>query len=602
MAATAREAVDSAERGSARLAERIQAALRAGDGDAALELCNAALAGDPRDSAAERHRAVLLAAAGRRSAAIAAGRRACGLAPDDARSWSDLGRAHALLGDYEDAVTCFAEALSIDARLADAWHNLGTALHKLHREANAFAALKNALLLDSTRADTYLSLGNLLFDAGQVDDALECFERAAKHDPTMARARSGLADQLAARGQLARAEGLFRESLALDRDHVAGWLGLGRALEDVGDADGALSCYRNVLARAPGHAAALGHYLALLRAPAPAGLIAAAEKAIADPSVADEPRAIVGYGLAKHCDRQGAYAAAAAAVVAANTARRRATGPLDRTALAARVDGLVEHYDAAFFGARRAFGMGTDQPVFIVGLPRSGTTLTEQIVAAHPLLHGAGELPDLARLAVRAATDEGKPWRAAAMLDEPTSRDYARRYVQALRDGVPRGRLRISDKSPLNFFQLAFAAVLFPKARVIHCVRDARDVALSIYMENFNAEQRYATDFDDLAFFTGEYRRLMAHWRAVLPLPMLEVRYEDTVRDVEAQARRIVEFLGVPWDRRCLDFHDSRRTVQTPSRWQVREPIYARSVGRWRRYAQLIPRLGEAFDGLGDAA
>ena len=167
----------------------------------------------------------------------------------------------------------------------------------------------------------------------------------------------------------------------------------------------------------------------------------------------------------------------------------------------------------------------------------------------------------------------------------------------ALRDGAPKERLRISDKSPLNFFHLAFAALLFPRARVIHCRRNAHDTALSIWMENFNSDQRYATDFDDLAFFTTQYERLMAHWHTALPLPLLEVQYEDVVADVEGQAQRLLTFLDVPWDARCLDFHKSGRAVQTPSRWQVRQPIYSRSVSRWRAYAEYLPTLETAFTG-----
>ncbi len=153
----------------------------------------------------------------------------------------------------------------------------------------------------------------------------------------------------------------------------------------------------------------------------------------------------------------------------------------------------------------------------------------------------------------------------------------------------------MSDKSPLNFFHLALAAVLFPNARVIHCVRDPRDNALSIWMENFNPDQRYATDFEDLAWFTAEYRRLISHWRRHLPLEMLELRYEDTVADLEGQARKLVAFLDAPWEARCLDFHRSERAVQTPSRWQVRQPIYTQSVARWKAYAPYLPQLPAAF-------
>jgi hypothetical protein len=134
----------------------------------------------------------------------------------------------------------------------------------------------------------------------------------------------------------------------------------------------------------------------------------------------------------------------------------------------------------------------------------------------------------------------------------------------------------------LNFFHLAFAALLFPHARVINCRREARDDALSIWMENFNPDQRYATDFGDLAFFRSQYERLMTHWHAVLPLPILDVQYEDVVADLEGQAKRLMRFLNVPWDDRCLNFHQQERAVQTLSRWQVRQPIYTKSVGRWK--------------------
>jgi tetratricopeptide (TPR) repeat protein len=500
------------------------------------------------------------------------------------------------LGKFAEAAKCFAQAVQLDARYADGWHNLGTALKKLGERESAFNALKTALQLDPTRADTFLNLGNLLIESGQLEDAVECFERAARHDPKLAAARSRLAEQVSQQGRVQQAETLFRQSVGLDPDHVQGWFGLARTLEDLGDAENALACYRQVLARRPAHALALAQYLALLREEPPVELLESARRMLHDLTLKDETKALVGYGLTKYHDRRGENAGAARVGLAANAARRRAAGPMDREALRARVDGLIRAYDAQFFFERRKFGLGTDQPVFIVGLPRSGTTLCEQILSSHPLLHGAGELSDLASLAADAVEDtQVAPWRAASMLTQMGSRILGLRYLRALRNGAPKHRLRISDKSPLNFFQLAFAALLFPNARVIHCRRDARDNALSIWMENFNADQRYATDFDDLAFFRAEYERLMAHWRAVLPLQMIELQYEDTVKDVETQARKLIAFLGVPWDERCLDFHRNDRAVQTPSRWQVRQPIYTGSVGRWQRYAAHLPQLLEAF-------
>lgn len=574
----------------------LQAALDCQDMNAAVNLCEERLREAPHDAETHRHLSQLHAKRGARTKAFTSARRACELGPNDPGTWSDLGRVHVWFGEFEEAVLRFAHAVRIDPTYADGWHDLGTALKKLGHQEPAFNALKHALQLDPSRAGTYLNLGNLLIEAGQLEDAVECFERAARHDPTMAAARTRLAEQVSQQGKVLQAESLFRQALGLDPDHVHGWFGLGRTLEDLGDAQNALACYRQVLARRPDHAQALGQYLALMRDDPPAELMDRASHALQSEAAKDEARALIGYGLARHHDRRGEHALAAAAGLAANAARRRSAGPADRDTLRARADGLIETYDARFFFERRHFGVGTDQPVFIVGLPRSGTTLCEQILASHPKLHGAGELTDLANLALRALNGaDAHPWQAASHLDLTSSRELPQSYLRALRRSARKGTLRISDKSPLNFFHLAFAALLFPNARVIHCKRDARDNALSIWMENFNPDQRYATDFHDLAFFRTQYERIMSHWQATLPLKILELQYEDTVRDLETQARRLLDFLGVPWDARCLEFHRNERAVQTPSRWQVRQPIYSRSVNRAERYAALLPDLAAAF-------
>jgi len=578
----------------------LTAAIRARDWPRLRTLCEDRLRTVPNDPDAHRHLGQLLLAEGALDEALGEAERAAALAPDDPRAWSDLGRVHAALETLAEAAQCFRKAVDLAPRYADGWHNLGAALKRLGRTEQAFEALQAALDVEPRRADSWLALGDLLSNAGQIDDALGCFERAVKYDTGEHDARNRLARELAGLGQVARAEALLRQATAREPRNVEAWLALADVLEIAGKGADALASYGKALALAPQHPMALGRTLSLLpREADPAGLPDRAAERMDTPDTPDEGRALVGYGLAKHHDRRGAYAEAADAGRKANAARRRAAGPLDRDALTARVDGIAATYTADFFRERRGYGVGTDQPVFIVGLPRSGTTLVEQILSAHPLLHGAGELPDLARLAARDRAAPGDaPWQAALALDRRQSLPAAHAYLEALRRGAPDSALRISDKSPLNFFHLAFAALLFPNARVIHCTRDIRDTALSIWMENFNPDQQWSTDFDDLAFFAGQYRRLMAHWREVLPLPILEVAYEETVADVESQARRLTDFLGVPWDDRCLDFHASGRAVQTPSRWQVRQPIYTRSVGRWRRYAEHLPELERAFAAL----
>jgi len=578
------------------LRERVQAALDAGDPAAAIAACEGRLAEAPDDARAHRHLSQIRAALGDLAAARAAAERATVLAPQDPRAWSDRGRVHAMFGEVRAAIEAFERAVGLDESYADGWHNLGVALKRTGDLQRAFDALKRALKIDPGRADSYMALGNLLVQAGQLEDAIACFQRAVKYDAGLHRAATRLGHHFSQWGEVDEAAALFRQALERNPGDADAWFGLGRTLEDLGEREGAADCYRNALQRRPGHGLALSHLLPLAGDSLDPALAEHAKKALRAEATPDEARALIGYGLAKHHDRRGAYAEAAEAGRQANAARRRAAGPLDRHALTARIDGIVAIYTPEFFNERRGFGVGTDQAVFIVGLPRSGTTLTEQILSAHPQMHGAGELPDLARLAIQYRAGAGdEPWQTASGLGSADSQCAAHAYLQALRRNAPARALRISDKSPLNFFHLAFAALLFPNARVIHCRRDARDNALSIWMENFNPDQHYATDFDDLAFFHVQYERLMEHWRQVLPLPILEVQYEEVVADLEGQARRLVEFLGVPWDVRCLDFHKNPRAVQTPSRWQVRQPIYARSVGRWRAYAPYLPELEAAF-------
>ena len=582
------------------LTETVQAAIRRRDGAAALRLCEARLRDAPDDVEALRHLGLLEASRGKLGPALEAGERACRLAPGDPRCWSELGLVHVATGSDQDAAACFARAVELDPRFAEGWHNLGMVLKRIDRGEAAFHALKTALVIDPTRADSYLNLGALLVEAEQFEDALACFQRAVRYRPDMARARSTLARRLAEDGKVASAEALFRQSLSMDPEHVESWVGLGRALEDLGDRESAQGAYRNALRRRRDHAPALGHYLALLRKESAetveaAKLLAYANRVLRNPEVKDEAKALIGYGLAKHCDGAGDFRAAAEAGSIANAARRRTAGPLDRASLQARVDGIIATYSRDFFAARRWFGVGSDHPVFIVGLPRSGTTLTEQILSAHPVLHGAGELPALGRLASATLEAGDAHWQAAVRLDLPRSRLIAKRYLRQLRDGAPKRRRRISDKSPLNLFNLGFAALLFPNARIVHCRRAARDNALSIWLENFKPDQTYATDFADLAFFQAQCERLMSHWKEALPQPILTMQYEETVADLEGQARRLIDFLGVNWDEACLAFHASDRAVQTPSRWQVRQPIYTRSVDRWKEYVPHLPEIDRVF-------
>jgi hypothetical protein len=230
-------------------------------------------------------------------------------------------------------------------------------------------------------------------------------------------------------------------------------------------------------------------------------------------------------------------------------------------------------------------------------MPRSGTTLTEQIASSHSRVGGAGELRTLGDL-MRRLAGRGGYAEALAGLTRGQSRDLARNYLEALRQIGGPGE-RITDKMPHNFEDLGLIALLFPNARVVHCMRDPLDTCLSCFTHHFSENHGYNTDLSVLGQYYREYRRIMQHWREVLPLRMLDFSYEALIADQEGKSRELIAFLGLEWEDACLAFHANDRLVSTPSRWQVRQPIYTSSVKGWKKYEK---HLGPLFEALGELA
>ena len=248
-----------------------------------------------------------------------------------------------------------------------------------------------------------------------------------------------------------------------------------------------------------------------------------------------------------------------------------------------------------FFERVRGFGLESEIPVFVVGLPRSGTTLTEQILASHSQVFGAGEI-NLVRDTLAGSGGRGADFiEGFRRLDRETARRLASRHLERLCTLSPQA-LRIVDKMPDNYLYLGLLASLFPRAKLIHCRRDLRDVAVSCWMTNFE-QIRWANDQRHIASRFHEYQRMMEHWRKVLPVPLLEVDYEETVADLEGVARRLVAWCGVEWEPACLDFHQTKRPVSTASTVQVRQPVFRTSVGRWKHYEQSLSTLLSALPG-----
>jgi hypothetical protein len=309
----------------------------------------------------------------------------------------------------------------------------------------------------------------------------------------------------------------------------------------------------------------------------------------ANPQASKRLCAHLGFVLGKIADQEDRFDEAFDYYAQANALtlemRRAAGASYSSDAFARQVDEAIAGFTPAFFDHVRGWGVPSELPVFIVGMPRSGTTLVEQIIASHPHAFGAGELVDIGKIAPALAPDRMR----YAQINQ-----IAHAKLASLKS-LGGSAQRVTDKMPGNVEWLGLIATLFPRARVIFCRRDPRDTCLSCFFQPFNNGSLFSFDLAECGRHHVQTDRLIQHWLTVLPARMLQVQYEEVVEDLEGQSRRIIEFLGLPWDPACVDFHRTLRTVQTASDWQVRQPIYTRSVGRWRKYERHLGTLMETL-------
>jgi tetratricopeptide (TPR) repeat protein len=460
----------------------------------------------------------------------------------------------------------------------------------------AFEAFRMSAKSDPRIAAPYVGLARILTRNHQRTEAIACLERAARCEPSSVAIRSLLGRTFLIDGQPDQAKIHFDAARTLAPDDPGAAIGLAGALEDLGDKAAAANIYRKLLEQRPGHAEAMAGLLGVAEADSLENILGDAAAILHAAPASDA--ALIGYALGKALTKAGHHDRAFSAWSSANLARREAAGGFDRSAFDARIDRLIQIFSPDFFAARRTWGNASEWPVFVVGLPRSGTTLTEQVLAGHPRVFGAGELDLLTDLATGTPARLGRTgpsWpETAPLLRQTHVASIARDHLARLSVLTKEPALRIIDKQPLNFWHLGLVALTFPNARIIHCTRDIRDNGLSIFAENFTPEQRWATDLSDIAHYWRGYRRLIDHWRNSTTLEIVDNNYETMVEDLEPASRRLVAFLGLDWDESCLGFHASNRAVQTPSRWQVRQPVYQTSSGRWHLHEHRIGPLCEA--------
>ncbi len=535
--------------------------------------------------------------------ALEAAEHAVRLAPALAQARYTLGLAQLACDEPALAAASFAEAVGRAPRFADAWVNLGLARYALADIAGAEQAMRQALIVAPGHPGATANLAVFLRLRGAAEPAEAMLRGLLARDPGAVEARLNLAAWTLQEEKPAEALALLqdpppREPRARrhwDESRALALIQLGRPAEarillDAMDAPAGGATSARPLTR-------LWRELLLARAERdePAAQAAAAAMAARLDAQGEvlEHRIMAHFNLAKFWSPVSADRAFA--LWTSGHALLRRMQPFSRDAARAFTDACIARLDAATLRDGPRAGNADATPVFIVGMPRSGTTLLEQILAAHPAVHGAGERTALgAAFAALGGGDDAAAVARVAELDRTALDPAAERYLAELHALAP-GAARIVDKMPGNYRHLGLVARLLPGARIIQCLRDPRDIGLSIFTFRFFGHHPYAHDLGDLGWTIAEYYRLMAHWRAALPNPVLAVELADWVRDFPGTLRRVLDFLDLPYDRACENFHTVERDVRTVSRAQVREPVHARGIGRWRSFAPHLAPLIEAL-------
>jgi tetratricopeptide (TPR) repeat protein len=534
--------------------------------------------------------------AGRLAEAEAAYRKILALRPDFCEAYNNLGKVLSDQGKLDEAATQFERALAINPNFPDAYNNLGAALRVQCKLDQAVTRLEQAIALKPDYAQAYYNLGNVLKDQNKFDDAAARYERAVTLNPGLFQAHNNLGAVLSAQGKLDQAMARLGQAIALKPDYPEPYNNLGKVLDEQGKFDQATARFEQALALRPDFAEA--HYnRSNLKTFRPHDPDLAALEAIASDAgrLPPDKMVYIHFALGKALEDVGDYPRAFEHWLQGNALKHREIN-CDEVGFQRTCRLVADAFDASLFDRFSAAGDPSSVPIFVLGMPRSGSTLIEQVLASHPQVHAAGELKNLERVVNTVGDSAGQPvpypaWICA--LDSDILRRLGNAYLASL-PSLPDGKKRIIDKEPGNFLRVGLIRLILPNARIIHTMRDPADTCVSCFSRLFT-DLPFTYDLAELGRYYRGYHELMAHWRSVLPAgAMLDVTYEEVIDNLEEQARRLIDYCGLSWDDRCLSFHETRRPIATASNVQVRRPIYRTSLERWRRYeAYLQPLLAE---------
>ena len=517
-------------------------------------------------------------------------RQAIAADPGYAEPLNNLG---ALLVEEEkpdEANALLEEALTLNPRYAEAHCNLGCGYRQKDQNEKALSHLATALSLRPVYPEASYHIAGIRLEQEKPEEAQSVLTGALERSPNNADLLAELGVTRNELGYPEEAEAAFAQALEVDEEHTGALNGLGNLRLEQGRKEEAEASFRRAMEIDPDKVEA--HFnIAQVKTfgAGDADLAALEARAEEIESLSDKKATQLHFALGKAHDDLDDPEKAFPHFLEGCRLKRASIDyrPEETTRLFTRV---CEIFDSSFLKSQRRKGDPSDLPVLVLGMPRSGTTLTEQIISSHPAVYGAGELRDLARAAGAGFPED------MANLARGGLAEIAERYIASLQARAPEAG-RVTDKMPLNFLFIGLMHLMLPNAKIVHVQRDPRDTCLSNFTRLFGRNQYQSYDLRDLGLYYRDYARVMEHWRAVLPKDAFyDLRYEDLVADAETETRRLIDYLGLEWDDACLAFHESKRQVRTASLTQVRQPIYSSSVGRWQRYEAFLGPLIEALE------
>ena len=554
------------------------------------------LSTEPNHPDALHYLGILALQVGKNEIAVELINKAISCRPDYIDAHINLGIAFKELDKLDEAVACYSRALALKPDNALAHYNLGNVLNDQGKQSEAVSCYRRALTLKPDYVEAYNNLGNVLKDQDNLNEAVACYRQALTLQPDDAVSHNNLGNTLKELGKQDEAVASFRRALSLKPDFAEAHRSLGVIFIELGRMDDAIACFRKALSLKPDYAAAYVNLSLIVKYTEVDDFIHAMEDLYTKKGIIpDTDRIDLGFALGKVFEDLMDYDKSFDFIFEANRLKR---GSYEYSIQDDRnlFERIKKVFSPDFFASHHGSGNQDRTPIFILGMPRSGTTLVEQILASHPLVFGAGELAVLENLANDSCTGGATARFPECMLDLGVDA-FARiglDYIEKIRE-YSNDAQNITDKMPYNFLRVGFIKTILPNAKVIHCMRNPMDNCFSIFKTVFAGTHGCAYDMVELGQYYKLYQDLMAYWDKVLPGFMYGLRYEEVVADQQNQTKSLLDFCGLPWDEACLAFHKTERSVRTASLAQVRQPIYKDSVELWKRYEKQLGPLRKAI-------